>query len=414
MTTNVVLIGMMGSGKSSVGRRVAERTGMEFIDLDEVIEDHSGRTIPELFDEGGEELFRRCETEALREVMSATHAVIATGGGIVTRAENRRLLKDLGKVFWLDAPASELLERIGEDENRPMLRGGDALKRIEALVAERREQYADASDYHLDTTEGTEEEMAERIVAAIGAVEPAEDDDFSTIVSIDGPVGSGKSALARLLARRLGFVHVDTGAMYRCVTLQAMRRGVSLHDAAALTAIAHAVDIRFVNHEDLEDEKPLVGEKRVLLNGEDVTEAIRAPDVSRNTSPVADVPTVRAEMVRLQRQLALHGNSVLEGRDISTVVVPEARWQIYLVASLEERVNRRLEQYRATGVEISPEQLRHDIIQRDERDRNRQQGALKLSPDATILDTTGIPLEEVVELVAALVESRQPAAAPRP
>src|ERR1043166_7259093 len=111
MATNAVLIGMMGSGKTTVGKLVAERTGMEFIDLDETIVERAGRPIPAIFELDGEEAFRRMETDALREALSATHAVIATGGGIVTRAENRRLLRQIGTVFWLDAPADELLSR---------------------------------------------------------------------------------------------------------------------------------------------------------------------------------------------------------------------------------------------------------------------------------------------------------------
>ncbi|MCX7718014.1 MAG: (d)CMP kinase [Candidatus Sumerlaeaceae bacterium] len=402
MTSNVVLIGMMGSGKTTVGRLVAERLSMEFIDLDQAIVDRAGRPIPVIFEMEGEDGFRQYETEALRELLSVNHAVIATGGGVVTRAENRALLRRLGKVFWLDAPPDVLYRRIGEDEGRPLLKGGDALKRLEALNAERREYYAEVSDIHLDTTEATPEELADRIAAEMDEViEEREEDIFSTIVAIDGPVASGKSTLARRLAQRLGFTHVDTGAMYRCVTLEAMRRRVSFDDPEALTHVAHSVDIRFIQPEDA----PEHAEKRVLLNGEDVTEAIRSPEVSRNTSPVADTPGVRGELVRLQREMALRGRSVLEGRDISTVVVPEARWKIFLVASLDERVRRRHAQYAEQGKLVDIEELRRDMVVRDERDRIRPQGGLKLASDAMILDSTDMPLEEVVETVAALVMS---------
>lgn len=396
--SNVVLIGMMGSGKSTVGKLVADRTGREFIDLDRVIVDRAEKEISRIFLEEGEENFRQLETEALRDLRSATHAVIATGGGVVTRAENRRLLRELGIVFWLDAPADELLERIGDDESRPMLRGGDPLKRLVALQAERRELYADASSIHLDTSELTPDETADRIIREMQAsgMDEVDEDVFSTIVAIDGPVGSGKSALARRVAARLNWTHVDTGAMYRCVALEAMRRGVALNDATGLTAVAHSIDIRFREAGGLQAQ-------RVLLNGEDVTEAIRAPEISKKASIVADVPTVRKELVELQRQLALKGRSVLEGRDISTVVVPEARWKMYLTASLEERLERRLRQYRSQGNEVNAEQVRNDILSRDERDRSRAQGALRLAPDAAIVDTTGIPLDEVVETLVAVV-----------
>jgi CMP/dCMP kinase len=407
MSTNVVLVGMMGSGKTTVGRLLAERTGMEFIDLDTRIEDRAGRTIAEMFAEQDEDAFRAAETEALREVLAATNAVIATGGGIVTREENRKIIRDLGLVVWLDAPAETLVERVGDGEARPMLAGGNILRRLEQLLADRREKYAEASDIHLDTTELLPEEIADRIAREIEAKGLRPEDLFATIVAIDGPVGSGKSALAKRIAKRLNYVHVDTGAMYRCVTLEAMRRDVPFDNPADLAAVAHSVDIRFVDPAEMDESiEPGVEEKRVLLNGEDVTEAIRSPDVSRNTSPVADAPGVRAELVRLQRQMALRGRSVLEGRDISTVVVPEAKWKFYLVASLDERVERRRKQYALEGKEVDPAQLRNDVIVRDERDRSRAQGALKLSPEAIIFDTSEIPLDEVVETIAAMIENQ--------
>ncbi|MCX7019100.1 MAG: (d)CMP kinase [bacterium] len=408
MSDNVILIGMMGAGKSSIGRLVAKRAGMEFIDLDEVIVDRAGRPISEIFSDHGEKVFRDMESKALREIMQAARAVIATGGGIVTRAENRRVLRQLGLVFWLDAPASVLVERLGDDPARPMLRGGNPLKRIEQLLVARREYYADVSDIHIDTTEHTIEEIAGRVLEELAARRQTHEEDvFSTIVTIDGPVGSGKSTLARLTAKRLNYAHVDTGAMYRCVTCEAMRRGVAFDNTEELAAVAHSLDIRFADP----PKGAASDEKRVLLNGEDVTEIIRSPEVSRNTSPVADVPAVRAGMARLQREIALHGRSVLEGRDISTVVVPEARWKIYLVASLEERLKRRREQYIQQGVGVSPGQLRADIIARDERDRSRPQGALKLAPGAMIFDTTNMPVEEVAETVAAMVEMKSPSPA---
>lgn len=414
MGSNIVLIGMMGSGKTTVGKMVAGRTGFEFVDMDDMIVARAGKSIPAIFDEGGEEAFRLLETEALHELQAATHAVIASGGGAVGRAENRRLLRQLGTVFWLDAPAETIMERIGHDEGRPMLRGG-ALKRIEQLLAERREFYAETSDIHLDTSELTVDEIAEHIRKQVELQIPEaeeEEDIFATIVAIDGPVGAGKSALARALAQRLNYVHVDTGAMYRCVTCEAMRRGVPLDDAGALTALSHSIDIRFVTAEELNEEQagavPAGAEsKRVLLNGEDVTELIRSPEVTRNTSPVADAPGVRAELVNLQRQIALHGRSVLEGRDIGTVVVPEAKWKIYLVASLVERIERRRLQYEQQGVQIGADELRNDVIVRDERDRARPQGALRLAQDAIIFDNTGIPLDEIVETMAVMIESGQ-------
>lgn len=402
MPANVILIGMMGSGKTTVGRVVAERTGREFIDLDQMIVDRTGKQITQLFQEIGEDGFRNIETKALKELTAATHAVISTGGGIVTRAENRRLLRESGIVIWLDAPPRELLKRIGNDDSRPMLHGGDPLKRIESLVAERREMYADASDIHLDTTEFTPEEIAERIEKEMeGRGESFDSEVFSQIVAIDGPVGSGKSALAQQLAEQLGYIHVDTGAMYRCVALEALRRNIDFTDGLALTNVAHSIDIRFQDSEELQEEG--FEGQRVLLNGDDVTKEIRTPEVTKLTSILSEVPGVRAEMVQLQREIGLRGKTVLEGRDIGTVVVPEAEWKIYLVASLEERVERRYAQYLQQGKTLDKNQLRADIIERDNRDCNRPQGALKLASDAMLFDTTDIPLGEVVSSLTAII-----------
>jgi cytidylate kinase len=396
MDKNVVLIGMMGSGKTTIGRLLAEKTGMEFIDLDELVERQANMTISEIFQNRNEAYFRQLESEVLRETMSARHAVIATGGGIVLSAENRERLRELGLVVWLDAPVEVLLERIGDDPNRPLLSRSQPLKRLTELFHQRRALYAETSDIHLDTSEHTPEEIVERILEELETRYAGEEDVFATIVAIDGPVASGKSSLAKKVAKRLGFAHIDTGAMYRCVTFEAMRRGIPLTDHEALTALAHSLDIRYV-------EQPGEQPNRVLLNGEDVTELIRSPEVSRNTSPVADIPEVRAELVRLQRQMALRGRCVLDGRDIGTVVVPEARWKFYVVASLEERVRRRLVQHQQEGHSVDINQVRADIIERDHRDRIRPHGALRLAQNATILDTTDISLDEAVELVATLV-----------
>ncbi|MGC8741597.1 MAG: (d)CMP kinase [Candidatus Sumerlaeaceae bacterium] len=396
MDKNVVLIGMMGSGKTSIGRDLAKKTGMEFIDLDELIERRANMTIPAIFQTRGEAYFRQLESEVLEEIMSARHSVIATGGGVILSAENRQRLRELGLVVWLDAPAEVLLERIGDDPNRPLLSRSQPLKKLTQLLHERRDLYAETSDIHLDTTDHTTDEIVERIIEELDKRTADDEDVFDTIVAIDGPVASGKSSLAKKVAKRLGFSHIDTGAMYRCVTYEAMRRGVLLDDADALTALAHSLDIRY-------EERPGEQPNRVLLNGEDVTEAIRAPEVSRNTSPVADIPGVRTELVRLQRQLALRGRCVLDGRDIGTVVIPEARWKFYVVASLDERVRRRILQHQQEGHPIDVQQLRRDIIERDRRDRTRTHGALRLAPNATIIDTTDIPLDEAVEIVTSIV-----------
>ncbi|MGB9692528.1 MAG: shikimate kinase, partial [Candidatus Sumerlaeaceae bacterium] len=231
MDKNVVLIGMMGSGKTSIGRDLAKKTGMEFIDLDELIERRANMTIPAIFQTRGEAYFRQLESEVLEEIMSARHSVIATGGGVILSAENRQRLRELGLVVWLDAPAEVLLERIGDDPNRPLLSRSQPLKKLTQLLHERRDLYAETSDIHLDTTDHTTDEIVERIIEELDKRTADDEDVFDTIVAIDGPVASGKSSLAKKVAKRLGFSHIDTGAMYRCVTYEAMRRGVLLDDA---------------------------------------------------------------------------------------------------------------------------------------------------------------------------------------
>ena len=406
MPTNVILVGMMGSGKTTVGRLVAERTGREFIDLDEMIEQQVGKRIAQIFEEVGEEGFRELETQTLREIAGATHAVIATGGGLVIKAENRRILQDLGIVVWLDAPPDELLKRIGNDESRPMLHGQNPMKRLERLLSERRGFYADASNIHLDTTELTPEEIAERVSLELGKRGEVDRQVYNTIVAIDGPVGSGKSALASELAAQLGYTHIDTGAMYRCVAFEAMRRNIDIADVNELTSLAHRIEIRFSGAGDDVQAAGSFGQ-RVFLAGEDVTDEIRSPEVSRQTALIANIPGVRAELSQLQREMGLRGKAVLEGRDIGTVVMPEARWKIYLVASLEERVQRRFAQYELQGKPVDREQLKADILERDKQDRNRAQGALKLAADSLVFDTSDIPLEEVVGTLKSMISREE-------
>lgn len=405
MLVNVILVGMMGSGKTTVGRLLAERTGREFIDLDALIESRVGKRIVEIFSDAGEEGFRDLETETLHDIAGATHAVVATGGGVVIRPENRRILQKLGLVVWLDAPPDVLLKRIGDDESRPMLHGQNPQKRMERLLSERRGFYADASNIHLDTTELTPDEIAARVSQELAKRDNSDERTYGTIVAIDGPVGSGKSTLASTLAAELGYTHIDTGAMYRCVAYEAIRREIDLTDFGALAALAHQMDIKFGSRADggKAAEQTSFGQ-HVYLSGEDVTEAIRSPEVSRKTAQVAGVPGVRAELSQLQREMGLRGNAVLEGRDIGTVVVPEALWKVYLVASLEERVERRYQQYVQQGQSVDRDTLKQDILERDKQDRTRSQGALKLANDGLLLDTTSMPLEEVVGTLKALIQ----------
>mgnify|MGYP000291884544 CR=1 FL=1 len=217
------------------------------------------------------------------------------------------------------------------------------------------------------------------------------------IVAIDGPAGVGKTSVARAVAARLGFRYVNTGAMYRAVAYEALRRRIAPDDAPALAAIARrlAIDFREGSHG-----------QRVLLAGEDVTEALQSPAVSEAASLVSAHPEVRQALVVLQRRLAGDGRVVVEGRDIGTVVFPDAEVKVFLTASPEERARRRYRELRAKGIEVAYEDLRAAEEARDERDRRRPHSPLRAAPDAVVIDTTERELEEVVEAVLRLCQER--------
>jgi cytidylate kinase len=223
------------------------------------------------------------------------------------------------------------------------------------------------------------------------------------IVAIDGPAGAGKSTASRAVAARLGFAMVDTGAIYRAVALAATRAGVALDDDARLAALLPAVAIRFAT--------PAApgGGQRVLLGDEDVSQEIRTPPMSLGASRVSARPVVRAGLLDLQRRLALApGNrgAVLEGRDIGTVVFPDADAKFFLTASAEERAGRRHAELRAKGDPSSFEEVLADQLRRDRDDSERAVAPLRPAPDATVLDTSGVPLDEVVEKLVREVRAR--------
>jgi cytidylate kinase len=222
------------------------------------------------------------------------------------------------------------------------------------------------------------------------------------IVAIDGPAGAGKSTVARLVARSLGFALVDTGALYRCVALQAVRRAIDPDDVTRLGDTAARLSIAFSAGED--------GANLVSCDGEDVTHAIRDPAVSRMASVVASRPAVREALLELQRRLgrAVPHGAVLEGRDIGTVVFPAADAKVFLTASPEERARRRFAELSARGVATTFAAVLADQIQRDREDETRAVAPLKPASDAVLVDTTGLPTEDVVGRIVAIVNARRP------
>lgn len=217
------------------------------------------------------------------------------------------------------------------------------------------------------------------------------------IVAIDGPAASGKSTVARALARRLGFAYLDTGAMYRAASQVALRRGVPLDDAGRLGALAASVEVRFEGEGD--DPVPV----RVFADGEDVTALIRTPAVDAAVSAVARIPGVRAAMVAQQRAAADGGDTVVEGRDIGTVVFPNAPVKVFLTASSEERARRRQVDLTDAGHDIDEAAVRERLDSRDAADSAREASPLAVAEDAVIMDTTGLSIEQVVERIASLV-----------
>lgn len=219
------------------------------------------------------------------------------------------------------------------------------------------------------------------------------------IVAIDGPSGVGKSTLSKLLANELGFINLDTGAMYRAVALATARRGIDPADMAALGALAEQVVIDFARD---------AGTERVLLDGEDVSAAIRTPEISLLTSQVSACPAVREALVRRQRQLGAQGGVVLEGRDIGTVVFPDAEVKFFMVANAEERGRRRFLELQLKGASVDLARTIAEVEARDSADSSRSHSPLCRAADAVTIDTSALSIEQVLAEMLKLVRSRWP------
>ncbi len=215
-------------------------------------------------------------------------------------------------------------------------------------------------------------------------------------IAIDGPAGVGKSTIAKAVAQRLGYIYVDSGALYRSVGLYALRRGVSPEDVNAVGALLPEIqlELRYVD-----------GVQRVLLNGEDVSDAIRSPACSMAASGVSAIPAVRAFLLDTQRVLAQRQSVVMDGRDIGTVVLPEAECKIYMTASPEERAGRRYRELREKGEPVSLEEVLADLVERDRKDTQRAVSPLKKAEDAVELDNSGMSVERNIEEVLRIVKA---------
>ena len=209
-------------------------------------------------------------------------------------------------------------------------------------------------------------------------------------IAIDGPGGAGKSTIAKALAKKLGFIYVDTGALYRAIGLYMINNGVDLKNAAAVTEKLDEVkvELKYVN-----------GEQRVLLCGDDVSEDIRKPEVSMAASDVSAIPAVRDFLLGLQRKMASENNVIMDGRDIGTVVLPNAQIKLFLTASAEERAMRRYKELIEKGKKVEYETVYKELCEREYQDSHREVAPLKPADDSTIIDTTGNDLEKSVQVL---------------
>lgn len=217
-------------------------------------------------------------------------------------------------------------------------------------------------------------------------------------IAIDGPSGAGKSTLAKTLAKNLGFIYIDTGAMYRSIGLYALRKGIDIpNEPEKVAAMLDEVQLS-IRHLD--------GTQHIFLNGEDVSEEIRKPEVSIAASNVAVLPAVRLKLVDLQRMLANKNNVIMDGRDIGTYVLPDAEVKIFLTASVEDRAQRRFEELQQKGTKTTYEEVLKDMKFRDKNDSSRDFAPLKPAEDAELMDTTGNTLEQSVKQMAELVHKK--------
>lgn len=215
---------------------------------------------------------------------------------------------------------------------------------------------------------------------------------MNKIIAIDGPAGSGKGTLAKALAERLNLVNIDTGATYRCLALKVLRKGIALEDEDLIVELSKTIAI------DLKQDGT------VFLDGEDVTKEIRSKEVTQIVSPISSIVRVRKNMVDIQRKIAEGKDVVMEGRDITTVVFPKAKYKFYLDATLESRAQRRFKENQEKGIDMSYQEVYNSIEERDYNDMNKEVGALKRTKEQIYIDTTNLTVEEEVEIIEKIVK----------
>lgn len=214
------------------------------------------------------------------------------------------------------------------------------------------------------------------------------------IIGIDGPAGTGKGTVAKILANELKFINIDTGATYRCVTLKAIKNGVSINEPEKIIEISKNIDIRLQNNN---------GNQEVYMDNKNVTKEIRSKEVSALVSQISAIKEVRFNMVDLQRKMAENSNVIMEGRDITTYVFPNADVKIYLDASEEERAKRRYKENVEKGINTTYQEVLENIRLRDKNDKNKEIGSLKIAEDAIVIDTTNLTIEQVVKRVKNII-----------
>ncbi len=217
---------------------------------------------------------------------------------------------------------------------------------------------------------------------------------MSFIVAIDGPAGSGKGSVTKKVGEKLGLINIDTGAMFRCVTLNMIQEKVALEEEEKIREILRNIEIDLKENEE------------VFLNGINVSQKIRENEVTKNVSPVSVIPMVREKLLILQRKMAEGKNVIMEGRDIGTVVFPNANVKIYLDASPEERARRRVKQNQEKGIQSSYEEVLRSIMDRDKRDKNREIAPLKQAEDAIYIDSSNMTIGEVVDNIVKIIQEK--------